>query len=630
MSDLNDLSRPVTTDSEPNVLDTLRAHIVRAATWAGWSATGSKVAGIMSGVTAAVSGGRSLRLYRRNDANTADEEVVSLPGVSVGGNAATASAAQAGSTLANDLASKAPLNSPVMTGTPTVPTAAAGTNTAQVASTAFVATAVANLAQSAPAALDTLVELGAALGNDANFAATVNAALGNRIVKTSAARPGVTKLYRADADTAHNLQATWETDKVGHWSLRGFDGDIYHAPVYVSYAGRSAVSTAADNLSANRTNWSDYGVLSAVVGQLAWSRLGNGATIFDASKGVSPDGVAVDNSNSSDSWVPGFPTLMGWSGRYACGVRVDSSRLADAAVTTGSGGQSVATNLANGYQALFSNTSGDRNTAEGYQALFKNKDGSGNTGVGYYALQQNTSGSDNASYGAMTLTMNTTGYQNTAVGYSSLYGNTSGYNNTGCGYVALSQNTTYINTSGFGFNAQVTGSNQAQIGNYATTTYVYGTVQNRSDLRDKADVRDSELGLDFINALRPVDYRWDMRDAYRPKMPAALSEDATVEEVAAHEVQMADWREACRHENITRDGSKKRNRYHHGLIAQEVRKVMDDLGVDFGGYQDHKINGGEDVLSIGYDELVAPLIKAVQQLSARVVALEAVLSSSTK
>ena len=99
MSDLNDLNKPTPTDTEPNVLDTLRAHIIRAATWSGWGSTANKVAGIMSGVTAAVSGGRSLRLYRRNDANTSDEEIVSLPGVSIGGNAATASTAGSASTV---------------------------------------------------------------------------------------------------------------------------------------------------------------------------------------------------------------------------------------------------------------------------------------------------------------------------------------------------------------------------------------------------------------------------------------------------------------------------------------------------------------------------------------------------
>src|SRR3546814_13145999 len=60
----------------------------------------------------------------------------------------------------------------------------------------------------------------------------------------------------------------------------------------------------------------------------------------------------------------------------------------------------------------------------------------------------------------------------------------------------------------------ISGANQVQLGDSATTSYVYGTVQNRSDARDKADIRDTQLGLDFIKALRPVDYRWDMREDY--------------------------------------------------------------------------------------------------------------------
>lgn len=68
---------------------------------------------------------------------------------------------------------KAPLASPALTGVPTAPTASAGTNTTQVATTAFVGTAVANLVASAPSALDTLNELATALGNDASFSTTV-------------------------------------------------------------------------------------------------------------------------------------------------------------------------------------------------------------------------------------------------------------------------------------------------------------------------------------------------------------------------------------------------------------------------------------------------------------------------
>lgn len=74
----------------------------------------------------------------------------------------------------------APLASPALTGTPTAPTASAGTNTTQIATTAFVSSAVSNLVASAPAALDTLNELATALGNDPNFATTVTNSLAGK------------------------------------------------------------------------------------------------------------------------------------------------------------------------------------------------------------------------------------------------------------------------------------------------------------------------------------------------------------------------------------------------------------------------------------------------------------------
>jgi hypothetical protein len=67
----------------------------------------------------------------------------------------------------------APLASPALTGTPTAPTATAGTNTTQVATTAYVGTAINNLIDGAPATLDTLNEIAAALADTANFSDTV-------------------------------------------------------------------------------------------------------------------------------------------------------------------------------------------------------------------------------------------------------------------------------------------------------------------------------------------------------------------------------------------------------------------------------------------------------------------------
>ena len=68
--------------------------------------------------------------------------------------------------------------SPTFTGTPAAPTASSGTNTTQIATTAYVRGEITALVDSSPSTLDTLNELAAALGDDANYASTVTTALG--------------------------------------------------------------------------------------------------------------------------------------------------------------------------------------------------------------------------------------------------------------------------------------------------------------------------------------------------------------------------------------------------------------------------------------------------------------------
>jgi len=98
---------------------------------------------------------------------------------------------------------------------------------------------------------------------------------------------------------------------------------------------------------------------------------------------------------------------------------------------------------------------------------------------------------------------------------------------------------------------------------YAAT----GTI-NTSDARQKSGVQDSDLGLEFVNALRPVSFKW--------------TSDTT-------------------------------NVVNYGLLAQEVESVLD--GNSFGG---HVYDKGADVHGLRYDQFIAPLIKAVQELSAEV------------
>ena len=191
--------------------------------------------------------------------------------------------------------------------------------------------------------------------------------------------------------------------------------------------------------------------------------------------------------------------------------------------------------------------------------------------------------------------------------------------NLGSGISKLSGN----GGTALGVNATVTGLNQIQLGDSGDTTYAYGAVQDRSDERDKADIEDIHLGLDFIDALTPRSYKFDYREDYREhttEMQEVITQDEGGNNVITYEeVLVPDTRELG---EITHDGTHKRGRLHCGLVAQEVKQVMDDLGVDFGGYQDHSINGGQDVLSIGYGELIAPMIKAIQELKERIEVLE--------
>jgi hypothetical protein len=79
------------------------------------------------------------------------------------------------------IATKAPLASPALTGVPTAPTAAPGTDTGQLATTAYVLAAIAALIGSVPSTLNTLDELAAALGDDPNFATTITTLIGTKL-----------------------------------------------------------------------------------------------------------------------------------------------------------------------------------------------------------------------------------------------------------------------------------------------------------------------------------------------------------------------------------------------------------------------------------------------------------------
>lgn len=374
--------------------------------------------------------------------------------------------------------------------------------------------------------------------------------------------------------------------------------------------------------------------------------------VLNLNKDITVNGITVGRGSGNIS----TNTTIGSSAFQSNSTGTENTAIGPSSLTANTTGiQNVAIG-----KSLQKNTAGSQNTAIGHNALSELITGNNNTSIGISSLLQFQGGSfltaigsgamayfvsgnantaigngamlglnaitkqnsDNTAVGDASQLKIDTGSGNSSVGAFSLINNETGNYNSAIGNGALSNIVSYSNSSGVGYNSQVDGSNQVQLGNSSTTTYTYGAVQNRSDKRDKTDIRDTALGLDFIKSLRPVDFKWDMREDYRPAAPTPIGIDATEEEKEKYKKDTEEWIEACKLSNITHDGSKKRSRFHHGLIAQEVKELLEEAGIDFGGFQDHSIKGGDDVLSIGYIELIAPMIKAIQQLSQRVDELE--------
>ena len=273
-------------------------------------------------------------------------------------------------------------------------------------------------------------------------------------------------------------------------------------------------------------------------------------------------------------------------------------------------------NVALGQNSLRANVVGAQNIALGQNSLTSNIVGIQNIALGQNSLASNIGGEQNIAIGHQALMNNIYGSRNVALGGgTTLFNNKNGNDNVAIGFSALTY-TDFTNTIGIGRDTQVTADNQAQIGNSNVTVYCYGAVQNRSDKRDKTDIQDTNLGLNFLMKLRPREYRWDYREDYinREEMEKELK---ILEETKIEEEEKTKKREEILKkyslENVIKDGKQKGWRLHQGFIAQEVFETMRELGVDFGGYQDHSINGGKDVLSLGYEEFIPILVKGLQE-----------------
>ena len=244
---------------------------------------------------------------------------------------------------------------------------------------------------------------------------------------------------------------------------------------------------------------------------------------------------------------------------------------------------------------------GSANVAIGYEAG-KFATGAANVSIGYESLKGNTSGSaaeHNTAIGAYTLNVATTAESNTVVGHSAGGSVTTGDNNLLLGHDA--------GKSGSPGGAVSTGSNEIALGDENITEcniQVDWTVA--SDERDKTDFTALDVGLSFVNSLKPYTYKWDKRIKYV---------DKTKE----------DWDKDLDLNTITHDGTHKEDWLDIGFKAQEVEALEKDAGYKISDKTNltTSLSGDGKQYGIKYSNFVPILVKALQELSAKNDALEA-------
>ena len=298
-------------------------------------------------------------------------------------------------------------------------------------------------------------------------------------------------------------------------------------------------------------------------------------------------------------------------------------------VTAGLGAGSISNNSAFGVNSLISNTTGSSNSAFGYQSLYLNTIGTSNSAFGYQSLYSNTTGNNNSAFGVNSLYSNTTGSSNSAFGISSLNSNTTGFRNSAFGENSLISNTIGFNNSAFGMNslnANTIGSYNSAFGENSGSSIIGGSynlclgynsqtssatsngqvvlgdanisiircnvtsISSLSDERDKINIKDTSVGLDFINSIQVREFNWDRRECY-------LTDDN-------NDIT-----------KVVKDGSKASNKISMGFIAQELKSAQEKFEVEYLNLV-HEEN--PDKMEATPGNLLPVMVKAIQELSLKI------------
>jgi len=544
-----------------------------------------------------------------------------------------------------DIATKA---SPTFTGTVTIPTPTAGDDSTKAASTAFV---VASFATKASPTFTGTVTVPTPSANDnstkAASTAYVQTELGDYALKASPTFTGdVTLNAQGDLRFADSDSSNWVAFQapatVGSnvtWTLPAADGSASQL-LTTNGSGTLSWSTVAGGLSSDAQGNTVGGTYAgdafsgtdATNNTLIGYRAGTDITTGDYNTAVGDLALWKTTTGSNQ-------TAVGYAAAGTC-TTTDITAIGALALNIATGDQNTAVglragkNVTSNTQCVFigqdagqgaeSGCTGNFNNALGYQALNDLTSGTDNNCIGRLSGTNITTGNRNIGLGTSTVSGVTSGDENVGIGSAACSSVTTGEGNHGIGYLALYGVTTGSNNVGFSKNAGrdittgdnnicigkdagrsnspsgaiTTGDNSICLGNdQISNLYCSDTSISSSDSRDKTDVNDFTHGLNWINQLKPVTYRWDKRAWYNE-----YNEDGSFKAAG------------------TPDGSKKRERQHIGFLAQDVLAIEQADG--FASKKDDMlvVNLNEDDTAYGlkYERLVPVLVNAIKELSTEV------------
>lgn len=303
--------------------------------------------------------------------------------------------------------------------------------------------------------------------------------------------------------------------------------------------------------------------------------IGTGITGLLAGNGSGIAAASATNIANTLGYTPVSTTGAGATGTW--GINISGSAASASAASTAS----IATSVSGGSVNATSGTFSSLITANGGYVQI------GNSASQYCAIRYDGAMSINGTgYYANITAANVGSYAPSLTG-AGAYGNwtifAQGLQDPTLGYTWGIGFGTSHNIGAYPDNSFSMGSSS----NRFTAIYATSGTVNTSDAREKTNIAVSDLGLDFINTLTPRSYKWINRQNVPNEAGTGVVPTPGV-------------------------------RTHYGLIAQEVETALG--GKDFAGFV---YDPEDDHYGLRYDQFIAPLIKAIQELNAKVEALTA-------